>query len=188
MKTLIINAMFISFASIAFAAESSHVGYISKFTSLKDNKCKKLSCKQSSRFDNRQLERSECWAPKGWRLFTVIGGERAWLEIMYGKSLWSTEDEVVTKADNRFGHFQSVDFVRVEWIINKGGEVQALIFPVVAQDPEHYDQNLTRYFVIKLSNRTPEFCGVARSSNDARVLAGKPSVFHVPLPSKATNN
>lgn len=139
------------------------------FTSLKDNGCKQLSKKISMRFDNRNLDRSECKAPMGWRLFTVVGGEYRWLELAYKGSLWSTEEEVITKGDNRFGAFQSVDFERVEWIISSSGELDGFIFPVWAQDTESRE-TIYRYFTLKISDQIPYFCGAAKTTNEAKSI------------------
>lgn len=152
------------------------------FTSIKEKDCKKLSKKLSTYFDNRRLERSECPAPKGWRLFTVVGGERYWIEIAYGSSIWSTEDEVVTKGENRFGDFQSIDFEQVEWRMKTTGELSALIFPVIAQDPDLTGQNLYRFFAIKITDNFPHFCGVAKTSHEARIIADKSTACTTTMP------
>jgi hypothetical protein len=162
----------------------THLRYISKFTSLREKDCKKLSNKMSTYFDNRRLERSECSAPKSWRLFTVVGGERYWLEIAYGSSLWTTEDEIITKGENRFGDFQSLEFERAEWRITKEGEVRALILPVVAQDSEIIGKNIKRYFIFKLMFNNITFCGVAKSNHEARKIADKSTKCNMPLPKR----
>ena len=90
----------------------------SKSSSIKYEDCKQVPRKISSYFDNRKLDRTECYAPGNWRLFTVVGGEYYWLELALGTSVWSTEDEVITKGDHRFGNFQSIDFGQVEWMIS----------------------------------------------------------------------
>lgn len=184
---LIIIILFILFTGVCYAAEYGENIITSKYTSLKEKDCTRLSNKQSSRFDNRRLYRSECSSQNDWHIFTVIGGERSWLEISYGNSLWSTEDDVVTKDDNRFGHFQSVDFERVEWRITKTGKPIALIIPVVAQDPVNYDRNIFRFFVIKLTNHLPLFCGAAESTKEARLIAGKPFTSCTRLPRRNIN-
>jgi hypothetical protein len=184
MKSLVKLMVFLVLATSSLAAEINGDAYVCKFTSLKDEDCKKLSDKQSSYFDDRKLTRSECPAPIGWQLFTVIGGERCWLEIMHGTSLWSTEDKVVTEKENRFGHFQSIELEKVEWRMSKSGIPSALIFHVVAQDPERYDQNLYKFFVIKLTDHIPRFCGASKSNQKARSLADKPAECFPLLPKR----
>lgn len=146
---------------------------LSLITSLKEKDCKKVSKKLSAKFDNRELERSECIAPKGWQLFTVVGGERYWLEIVLGNSVWSTEEEVITNGEYRFGNFQSIDFGMAEWGITSTGEPKYLIFPVVAQDPDDTDNNLNRFFVVKIMDKIPHFCGVTKTITEARDIAEK---------------
>jgi len=170
MKRMVL-IVFIFSTGISHATEYCESIITSKYTSLKEKDCTRFSDKQSAQFDKRRLDRWECSSQNNWRLFTVIGGERYWIEISYGNTLWSTEADVVIKEENRFGNFQSVDFEQVEWRITKTGKPIALIIPVVAQDPEHYDRNLFRFFVIKLSDHLPLFCGATKSSNEARLLA-----------------
>lgn len=148
---------------------------LSLVTSLKEKDCKKVSKKLSAIFDNRELERSECIAPKGWQLFTVVGGERYWLEIVLGNSVWSTEEEVIIKGEYRFGNFQSIDFEKAEWGITSTGEPKFLIFPVVAQDTDVTDNNLNRFFVVKIMDKVPHFCGVTKTITEARDIAEKTS-------------
>ena len=148
---------------------------LSLVTSLKEKDCKKVSKKLSTIFDNRELERSECIAPKGWQLFTVVGGERYWLEIVLGNSVWSTEEEVIINDEYRFGNFQSIDFEKAEWGISSTGEPKFLVFPVVAQDTDVTANNLNRFFVVKIIGKIPHFCGVTKTITEARDLAEKTS-------------
>lgn len=147
--------------------------YVNKFTSLQDKDCIELTDKKSLMFDKRRLDRYECPAPRGWRVFTVTGAERSWLEIVRENTLWSTEEEIVTGSENNFGNFQSLDSTRLEWIISSSRKPIALIVPVIAQDSEQYDKNLLRYFVIKIIDDIPKFCGVAKSPKEARDIIKK---------------
>lgn len=155
-----------------------------QITSIREMDCRKVSNRMSAYFDNRKLDRRECSAPSGWRLFTVVGGEYYWLEIAYSGLVWSTESEVVTKGENRFGNFQSIDFEQVEWKVSAKGDVEALIFPVVAQDSERIEQNIYRFFIIKFTDKIPCFAGVAKTINEARAVVDKLPVCISALPEK----
>jgi hypothetical protein len=173
MKTIIIVLAFVlSFAALVPACGNND-GYVSKFTSIKDKDCKKLTDKKSLKFDKRRLDRYECESMKGWRIFTVTGAERSWLEIVQENALWSTEEAIVTGSANNFGNFQSLDFEKLEWIISSSGKPAALIVPVVAQDPEQYDKNLFRFFVIKFIDGIPKLCAVVKSARKATVTVNK---------------
>lgn len=187
MKTIIIKLAFVLSFSAIVPAWGNNDDYVSKFTSLKDKDCKKLTDKKSLKFDKRRLDRYECESMKGWRVFTVTGAERSWLDIMQENTVWSTEEVIVTGSANNFGNFQSLKFERLEWIISNSGKLLALIVPVVAQDPQQYDKNLYRFFVIKNIDGKPKFCLVVKSAKEAVVSTIKPENC-IEVPSKKLNS
>ena len=126
----------------------------------------------------------ECPAPEGWHLYFVYTNEREWLDIAHGRTAWSTHDTILNEPENRFGHFPSLGN-RVEWRMTKSGEPGALIFRIIAQDPDNDGPNLTRLFVVSLTNDNTRFCGIAKSNQKAKEIADKPMNCSTNLPLEA---
>lgn len=161
--------------------------FTSQYTSIKHSDCSTPSSDMVSAFEARGLEAKECSGPKDWRLFVVSSGERSWVEIVRGYSLWSTEDEVVYR--NELGYFPNLGAERVEWRIMKSGSPTALIFRITAQNPNHIQtgsgpEYVSRLFVIGLANGVPRLCGIAKTNVEALALADKANTCSRILPER----
>lgn len=143
----------------------------SLYTSVKEGECKKPSAAIRAFYESRGLTVEECDAVKGWRLFSVASDERSWFELTRDGNLWSSDEQVVQR--NQFGYFPNIGADKVEWIITSAGTPSAFIFRIAAQSSERTDKNPTRLFVVGFNGDTPYFCGVAKSNEEARALAGK---------------
>ncbi len=144
----------------------------SKFTSIKSKDCKKIeSHNMILMFGNDSV--FECPAPKDWRLFKEYDREevRSWISLSNGGSVWTTIDQVWGDEKYEFGNFPNIDSSQVEWRTTEGGEPIALIFRVNAQNPEKSSSNLSRLFVISLSNNNPRMCGMVNTNEEARSMA-----------------
>lgn len=129
----------------------------------------------------------ECPAPKGWHLYKIYTNEREWLDIAHGRTVWSTHDTILNEPQNRFGNFPSLGD-RVEWRTTSFGEPNALIFRIIAQDPEIDGPNLTRLFVIGLTNIGARFCGMTKSNQKAKEIADKAKNCSAVLPIETLPN
>jgi hypothetical protein len=153
---------------------TKHESLVSKFTSIKDNDCKKLkSHSMILLFGSDSVV--ECYAPKGWRLYIEYDREeiRSWIRLSHQDSIWTTINQVWGDEKYEFGHFPNVNSQLVEWRVTKTGEPNALIFRVNAQNPSKSTSILTRLFVISLRNRVPRFCGMVKTNKEAREIADK---------------
>lgn len=164
--------------------DSLEPDYISKFTSIESKNCSKLPKQIDTYFEKHGLYGDECKAPKGWRLFIVVGGDRSWVDIAHSNSLWTTEQEVMYKNDNFFGYFPNITSKQVEWRINKNGIPSALIFRITAQNPEQVGTNESRLFVVSLKDGIPQFCGTAKTNEEARSIADNTASCSTTLPKR----
>jgi hypothetical protein len=103
-------------------------------------------------------------------------GIRSWIRLSHGNSIWTTVDQVWGDEKYEFGHFPNVDSSQVEWRLTESGVANALIFRVNAQDPENSSSNLTRLFIISLTNNTPCFIGMVNTNEEAREMADKATI------------
>ena len=158
-------------AILLFTTYAVNADGTSVYTSVKEGECKKPAAALLAFYESRGLVGEECAGVGGWRLFWVGSDERSWFELMRDRDLWSTDEQVVQQ--NHFGHFPNIGADKVEWRLANTGVPTAFIFRIAAQNPERIDKNLTRLFVIGFKGNTPYFCGVAKSNDEARVLAGK---------------
>lgn len=144
----------------------------SMFSKINTGACKKVPPKVAAVYDGLGLGAEECAAPGGWRMFLVSSDANSWLEIAHGKSLWTTEPNVV--YENGFGQFPNLGGAVVEWRLAAKDSPAALIFRVSAQDPQRLDKGatLSRLFVVAIVNNQPRFCGVVKTNEEARRLAG----------------
>lgn len=113
--------------------------------------------------------------------------ERSWVDIGRGSSLWSTERAVV--YDHSFGLFPNVGGSVAEWVVAGGGSPSSLIFRIAAQDPNlpvagGEVRRISRLLVIDLQDEEPTFCGLAKTNQEARNLAGSPRLCNKQLPQK----
>src|SRR3989339_811011 len=156
----------------------------SVYTSVKPTDCHVPPPPLVTAYEARGLAVRECQAPKGWRLFVVSTDECSWLELSRDGLLWSTEEQVVYR--NNFGNFPNLGADKVEWCLSASGSPIALIFRISAQSPTPPDnatviKSLSKLFVIRLDDGTPQFCGVVQTNKEARELADRVSPDAHPL-------
>lgn len=158
--------------SIVIIAIPAFAAAESIYTSVKSDNCQDIKPPLDKLFESRGLDAEECNAPGGWRLFVASTDPRSWIELSYGKLLWSTAQPVVYDKKYRFGNFPNIDSDsgKVEWRLSQSKEPYALIFRVHAIN-DTSDKNLTRLFVIRITNNIPYFCGTAKTNAEARKLA-----------------
>ena len=157
------------FSTVNLVASKVQEKYESKFTSIR-----RKDCKQSKKLIEFTSEDyvEECPAVDGWKLFKVYEHEgRSWIDIAYGRNIWSSQNQVWNDPEYNFGQFPGIESTHVEWMMAENGEPTALIFQVTAQDPDAPSRLLARLFVLRLSNNVPFFCGMAKTSREARELA-----------------
>jgi len=142
----------------------------SHYTSINYADCKKLSDKRAEFYAKRDLGALECPGFKNWRVFSVSADRNSWLELVSDKQTWSTEEQVVYKND--FGHFPNLGSKKIEWRVDHNGDPFALIFRVSVQNPKNIHKDISRLFVLRLKDNTAAFCGVAKTNQQARKLAG----------------
>jgi hypothetical protein len=171
LRSAVLAALCSADVGSAVAAENA-----TEYTSIAVKACRKQAPSAASRYDYR----GECPAPKGWRVFVGEGGDRSWLEVGRGKTVWSTEDVVLN--DGRLGNFPNVGEGLVEWRrAASSPEKGALIFRVSGQNPDDPGKKLSHLLVIGLTESAPRFCGLAKTNEQARELADSLSACTVAL-------
>lgn len=154
----------------------------SKITSIKDNDCKKISSRELIKlFGNDNV--FECPSPKGWRLFKELDRDeaRSWINLSHGGSVWTTIDFIWGDEKYEFGLFPNIDGTQVEWRTSERGEPTALIFRVIAQNPNKQTANISRWYALRLLNNIPSFCGIVNTIEEARVLIENESSCKMPI-------
>lgn len=137
----------------------------SQFTSIKEKECTEKLPKTLSRyFDKTGTYAVKCPPLKKWQPFIVSADDRSWIELFYDQSIWTTESKVVYES---FGHFPYVGGDYIEWRTNEAGNPQAVIFRVIAQDPNSMG-HISKFYVISLTEHTPSFCGIVKTNEEAR--------------------
>lgn len=169
LKMLSLRRFGIAFLFSICACSPAISGTESLYTSIKSGDCQKPSASIIAFYESRGLTAEECKAVGGWRLFVVSSDARSWLELARERTLWSSEEQVVTR--NEFGNFPNIGSEKVEWQMTKTHSPTSLIFRIAAQDPANIDKSLSRLFVIGIRNNTPNLCGVVKTNKEARALA-----------------
>lgn len=144
------------------------------YTSLDPKKCSKPSKPIAVAYDDQGLDVLECKAPAGWRVYTVVAGDRSWIDLQRHGNTWTTEDEVAYDQATRFGNFPNVGEGVMEWGVTSSESPSYVIFRVNAQDAREeasVGDVVSRLFVIDLKQGFPTFCGIARTNEEARALA-----------------
>ncbi|SET52651.1 hypothetical protein SAMN05216326_13319 [Nitrosomonas marina] len=151
----------------------------SVYVSLQTQSCRTPGDLISRYYTSRNLEVSECptkvsvqSAPL--RLFVVSSNERSWIDLALGKTIWSSEDEIVYEKENQFGYFPNVSNAPAE-IRMRHMEATGLIFRITAQAPEDRSStlgasNVSRLFVLAFRDSAVCFLGLVRNNTTARNL------------------
>ena len=139
-KKLRLNQFGFAFLFSICACTPATSGAESLYTSIKSGDCQKPSKSIVAFYDSRGLTAQECKAAEGWRLFVVSSDARSWLEVARDRTLWSSEEQVVSQ--NEFGNFPNIGSEKVEWPMTKANSPAALIFRIAAQDPALTGKNL----------------------------------------------
>lgn len=146
----------------------------SVYTSIRRGDCGDPPPAVRDEFAGRDLGVQECPAPDGWRLLYVSSDTSSWLELRRGEVAWSAEEAVV--YGQAFGQFPNVaGSPVVEWRRDASGLSGALIFRVVARNPDDPDRRLSRLFVVRLALDGPCVLGQVATNGEARRLADGPA-------------
>lgn len=161
--------------SIALSLAGKNAAVIAEpiYTSVKEMDCKKLSNPIQKIYESQGLAVDECPAIDGWRLFVVGSEERSWIDLSKGEAIWSTSQQVVYSNKNQFGYFPNINSEKaskVEWQTDLNKRAIGLIFRIFTVNGA-VDKQMSRLFVIRLTESTPYFCGMANSNEEARKLA-----------------
>lgn len=101
-----------AFLLAVFACSPANSGAQSLYTSIKSEDCQKPTAAILAFYESRGLTAEECKGVKDWRLFVVSSDARSWLEMASGRTLWSSEEQVVNR--NEFGNFPNIGSEKVE--------------------------------------------------------------------------
>lgn len=176
-------AHFLLLAWFMFAACSVHAKESSVYVPLNAPFCMTPPHPVASFYHARSLEVGECRSRARFRslplhLYVVSSDERSWIDLRAGKTIWSSEDEVVYEKENQFGHFPNVGKAPAEIWINPHGVASGMIFRVTAQSPDATlsaggVSNISRLLVLGFRESGICFLGLARSNQAARGLLAK---------------
>lgn len=176
-------ALFLRLACFMFAACSVHARESSVYVPLNIHSCMTPPHPVASFYHARSVEVGECRFRATFRslplhLYVVSSDERSWVDLRAGKTIWSSEDEVVYEKENQFGHFPNVGKAPAEIWINQHGVASGMIFRVTAQSPDAIlstggISNVSRLFVLGFRESGICFLGIARSNQLARRLLAK---------------
>ena len=120
----------------------------------------------------------ECTGVQGWRLLVVPEAERSYLVLKRQGYVKSLRDDIFSEKIGQFPEIPAI--TRPEWRLGSQGRLRALIFRVIAVDPEkslQEDPNpyKSSLLVVRLG-QTACVLGVANNNNSARLLADSNAV------------
>lgn len=162
----------------AFSATPVSGKEYSQYVSLQPKSCKLPDASTLAWYHARDLAVSECPSKVTWqgapvRLLVASSGERSWLDISVGNTIWSGEEEMVYEQENQFGHFPNIGHSPAEIRIGPAG-ITGVVVRVLAQDPESLSvsgaSGLSRLFVFGFMESGVCFMGLVRDNISARNL------------------
>lgn len=110
----------------------------------------------------------ECKANNGFKIF-FVSESISWFDISDGKQIWSTKNNITSFSTNIMS-FPSVEEGKMEWRYTKSGNLKGIIFRIKGMDIGNYEKYISRLLVINLENKTPKYCGAAKTNEEARNL------------------
>jgi hypothetical protein len=139
-------------------------------TPIGESECKQPSSEVAAPYTARDLGVEECRAPRDWRLLLVASDANSWIDITGPGVTWSGERPIVYESP--VGNFPNVDSSPpVEWRLDASNRPAAVIFRVTAQDPKNPDAHLSRFYVVRLTDRAGCVVGRVATVEEARTLA-----------------
>jgi len=152
-----------------------------RHTSIKSEACQPPPPKQRAAFEQREVGAKQCPAVDDWQLFLAFTEDASWLELARGGSLWSTREQVA--GASRIGIAPNIASDGVEWLPPQGAAT-TLIFHLEAREPATANgagKRIARIGVLSLEGEAPRFCGLAKSSEEAKLMAERRDSCREPL-------
>jgi hypothetical protein len=167
------RGLFLGGLLCACSTSVGEAGY-SVYTSIRQGDCKDPTDALARAYAARGLTVEECRGTAEYQIFLVSSDANSWLDVRWDHSVLSLEEDIVYQ--NKFGLFPNVGGSdRIEWRFDDSAHVIALIFRVVAQNPQlteaHGGSNLSRLFVVRLKPSGGCLLGVVETNEAARTLA-----------------
>ncbi|MBW7982484.1 hypothetical protein [Enterobacillus tribolii] len=143
------------------------------YTSTKGGSCAELTGELAQTYEKRSLDAGLCEGVKNWRVLIAITDPRSWIELEQDKkTLWSLGQ--VALGPDAIGNFPNMDAEKVEWRMDNAGQPRAFIFRQSAQDRDNPEKEISRLYVVSLAGQEPMLCGMAKTNEEARLMADKP--------------
>ena len=139
-------------------------------TSIRERDCRAPDAAVQARFAEKDLGVQQCEGAAGWEVLFVSSDANSWIELRSTSTSWSSEQTVV--YEQPIGLFPGVDEnVPLEWRSDPR-RLTALLFTVLAQDPEDAATPSSRVFVVRFAGNG-QVCviGRERTLDEARALA-----------------
>ncbi|WP_374495519.1 hypothetical protein [Zoogloea sp.] len=122
-------------------------------TSLSERACRRPSPSIRTSYAKRGLGVVRCPAPKGFTLLLVSSDAHSWIDLIHGKSTWSSEQAVVYRPNP--GMFPNIAG-NVTWLKDTENRVKGIVFSVVSEDEEG-KKSLT-HFGVRGALAHPQVC------------------------------
>lgn len=112
-------------------------------TSLSQKACRQATTVVRESYAARGLDVVRCPAPQGITLLLVSSQAHSWIDLIVGKTTWSSEQAVVYRPNP--GMFPNV-IGHITWLKGNNNKITGFVFSVASQD-ENYRKVLTHFGV-----------------------------------------